>query len=291
MRKSLANTWASLQVDDSKSLKSLLDYIQTSRGTDFSRYRQATIRRMLDRRMQDTGQETVGAYFEYLQRNPEEIQQLLRTLTVKVSSFFRNPLIFEIIQTMVIPDLVQNFGAVTAWSIGCANGEEPYSLAIILRELLQKERMSFTYRIIASDMDANALKKAKNAEYAGDTLDEVKKRQLDAYFEPASPSTADDRAGTFRLKKEITDMVCFSCGDMEALLRNETPGRFNLILCRNVLIYMNLALQHELLESIGGILYPKGYLVLGESETLPSALQAKFLQPFPGVKIYQKKSF
>lgn len=291
MRKSLANTWASLQADDTKSLKNLLDYIQISRGTDFSRYRQATIRRMLDRRMQDTGQETVGAYFDYLQRNPEEIQHLLRSLTVKVSSFFRNPLSFEIIQAMVIPDLVQNFGAVTAWSIGCANGEEPYSLAIILRELIQKERMSFTCRIIASDMDANALKKAKRAEYTGDTLDDVKKKQLDAYFEPVSRSAGYEHTCTFRLKKEITDMVCFSCGDMEALLRNEASGRFNLILCRNVLIYMNLALQHELLDSICGILYPKGYLMLGESETLPSVLQPKFLQPFPGVKIYQKKSF
>lgn len=274
------------------SLKELLDYIHAMRGIDFSLYRQATVLRKLELRMQETGSSNHREYLVFLKENPDELQMLVRTLTIKVSNFFRNPVVFELISSRVLPELAARFGFLKAWSLGCANGEEPYSVAMLVHEFRSEDCPSFEYRIQGTDVDPDAVEKAKKGEYSDQELFETKRKYLDAYFTrlPQQPG-AFSGYERYQIKDVIRSMVRFSSDNIMSLLLHKKvhPGSYNLILCRNVLIYLNRQMQEEMVRAIGEMLCDKGYLVIGEAETMPEHLRHAFEQPFPGIKIFRKK--
>lgn len=213
-------------------------------------------------------------------------------MTIKFSNFFRNPLVFELLYSSILPELIAEFRFLKVWSVGCANGEEPYSIAIMINELLKREKDFFDYKILGTDLDGGAIEKALKGEYHENDLLEVKKRYLDDFFQKISEpgETPHGHVHMFRISNEIKSMVKFACDDLIGALKTKKafPDAYNLILCRNVLIYMNRSLQEEVLRSFSEKIYGNGYLVIGESETIPEAIKDKFSQIFPGVKIYKK---
>lgn len=278
--------------ENNNDLKQLLEYIYAMRGIDFSLYRQATVLRKLELRLQETKSRDYKEYLSFLKTNSDELQALVRTLTIKVSNFFRNPVVFELLSSRVLPELVTEFSFLKAWSLGCAEGEEPYSVAMIVHEFQSQENLSFVYHIQGTDVDPEAVEKARKGEYSAEELFETKRKYLDAYF-----TKLPHQFGTclgyerYQITDEIKSMVRFSSDNIMSMLLHKRAylGSYNLILCRNVLIYLNREMQEEMIRAIGDILYDKGYLVLGEAETMPESVRQEFEQPFPGIKIFRKR--
>lgn len=271
--------------EDSSGLEDLFQYIHKIRGIDFGLYRHATITRKLELRLAETGTYRYPVYLRYLQEHPEEFDNLIQALTVKVSNFFRNPLIFEILQALVLPELMARVNSPRIWSLGCANGEEPYSLALILHDLMRKQRSRNDTAILGTDICDGAIEKARKAEYPDDELLEVKKKYLDSSF-----VKVHERKNIYRLSSEITSMVSFECGDIISRLKSRKASgeTFHIVLCRNLLIYLNRDLQVEIVRMISDILVENGYFVIGEAETIPDDLRHVFNPVSPGIKVYRK---
>jgi len=273
-------------VGSREGLSNLLAYVNDQRGIDFSLYRHATVIRKLDLRLHATKTVSYAAYLEYLKSHPAEIENLVGTLTIKVTSFFRNPPVFEILASSVIPEVMSRFGCLRIWSLGCASGEEPYSLAIIVRDLLKKEKEEINVKIVGTDIDAGAIGKAVRGEYQENAVAGVRKEYVDKFFqmmqEPASQGCL------YRISDQIKSMVRFEKDDvLSGLERAKDAGRlYHISLCRNVMIYMNRALQEKTVADISGILCAGGYMVMGESETFPDSVSDRFTQTFPDLKIY-----
>jgi chemotaxis protein methyltransferase CheR len=242
------------------------------------------------------------------------MDRLIAALTVKVSAFFRDPVVFEVLHSFVLPELSSEFGYLHAWSLGCAAGDEPYSLAILMHDLLTRDRQNIDLRVAGTDLCDGAIEKALRGLYPAEELTEVKKRFLDTYFERVQGTPAEDGGpesvgeggivtqhrqrnpaytpeDRYRVRNEIKALVKFDCGDvLTKLERQKSRSSFNVIFCRNLLIYMNRALQDEILRSITAVLSPKGCLVIGQSETISEGFRGVFRQPFPGLKLFRKLS-
>lgn len=269
-------------VDD--SLPALLAYVRQRRAVDFSAYRSGTVRRRLALRLAATGCSDYAAYLQTLKADPAELAALLDALTIKVSAFFRNPLVFEVLRERALPELLEASRGRTlrVWCAGCARGEEPYSVAILLREL-RKEKSAAPPFILATDIDREALAEARAGRYPAEALAEVKKVYLDRYFTPEKER--------FRLNEAVRSMVVFAEHDLAcgSAPREGLFSDYQLILCRNVLIYFDLDLQVRVLRGLAERLTPGGYLLLGEAETLLPPTAGEFAEILPGTKIFRKE--
>lgn len=280
---------ASCQIFKPDPFGELLEAVYNRCGLDFRLYRKETIERRLARRIFSAGLTGYADYLLYLRENPEEYDQLIKTLTIKVSHFFRDPLVFEMLADLVIPKLIKEKikkeeKYMSVWSAGCAHGQESYSLAMLFVELLQQRYPEFKTRIFASDIDREALTKARRGEYEEADLSEIKKGYLNKYF--------INTGNIYKIKKVIKDLVTYG---YDNLVKDEprgfvdgAAGSFDLILCRNVIIYLNRQAQEKVLHYFWRRLYSPGYLVLGKSESLPPALAKRAGEVFSGAKIYKK---
>lgn len=260
----------------------ILYYLKKSRGLDFNTYQIGTINRRLLLRLTKTGLPDFAAYLRYLHEQPQEIDALIEALTIKVSNFFRNPYVFEFLHEFVLPELLathKNDG-LRIWSAGCARGEEIYSVAILLKELGTTPGSSF---LIATDIDQEALIEAGQALYRAEALHEVKKMYLDRYF-------VKQNADLYALNDEIRSMVTFAAHDLTTCTspKQGVFSDYHLILCRNVLIYLNVGLQHQVIDNITRLINRNYFLVLGEAETVPLSLAAEFDEFGYHTKIFRK---
>ncbi len=266
-------------------LYELLEYVKELRAIDFTAYRANTIRRRLERRLHATMMPDYASYYQYLKENPQEVDSLIEALTIKVSHFFRDPLVFEVLRSFVLPEVVLSHreDVLRIWCAGCARGEEAYSVAILLKEIIYKEAVYPHIFIIATDIDRDAIEDAKKAVYKSEAILEVKKGYLDRYF------ISED--GLYRINDEIRSMVTFAYHDVTTC-RPPKEGifsDFHLILCRNVLIYLDRNLQERILEGFSGFLRNKGYLILGEAEIMTPQLTEDFYEVMPYVKVFRKR--
>lgn len=260
----------------------ILSYVMELRGLDFKAYRMRTISHRLALRMKKTGSSDFAAYLRYLHDQPQEIDALIDALTIKVSNFFRNSYIFEVLKEFILPKLLEAHkkAGLRIWSAGCARGEEIYSVAILLKELGATPGSAF---LIATDIDQDALIEAGQALYRAEALPEVKKMYLDRYFIKQSEEL-------YALNDEIRSMVTFASHDLTTC----TPPKkgifsdYHLILCRNVLIYLNVELQQKVVDYMTRLISPQGFLVLGEAETIPPSLTAEFVEFGYHTKIFCK---
>jgi chemotaxis methyl-accepting protein methylase len=269
---------------DNGDLSGILDVLHVQRAMDFSGYKPGTLMRRIDLRLLSTGTPDYAAYRRYLSEHPAEIDLLLDALTITVSHFFRNPLVFEVLYELVIPSLVELNppGGLRVWCAGCARGEEAYSLAMLVNEVGFRETPKRPVYILASDIDRSALACAAQGYFQDDALAEVKKHYLDTYFYPDG-----DR---YRVTDELRSMVTFVRHDVTTCSapKEGVFSDYHLILCRNTLIYFNHGLGEKVVTSLARCLTPGGYLVLGEAETLPAALLREFRETFPRTRIYRK---
>jgi len=271
-------------------LKLILNYLNEKRGVDFSGYRPTMVKRRVRQRFPFTKCKNCNDYFHYLQKNSDELDNLLDVLTINVSRFFRDALIFEYIFDRIMPAIAyqkkKNIDhSLRVWSNGCSMGEEPYSIAILINEFLEKEALQFNTNIFATDIDGRILKKAQKAVYAFDSIKSVKYRLLKKYF--------ISRQNLFQLMPIIIDLVSFSVYDILDKNSYAPPesifGSFDMVLCRNVLIYFNMEYQNRIFDKLYRALTKGGYLILGEAEIPSAKYQRYFSRVNECCHIYQKR--
>jgi chemotaxis methyl-accepting protein methylase len=271
-------------------LKLILDYLLEKRGFDFSGYHPAMLERRIGQRLTATSSKDFGDYLCCLQRNAPELDRLLDVLTINVSRFFRDTLTFELIADRILPAMVRDKiqardHSLRVWSAGCARGEEPYSLAIIFHELLRKEEVAMNLHLFATDIDGGALVDAGGALYPLSSVENIKHRLLTKYFTPDGAS--------FRLMPEIKERVTFSLYDMLDKKHGVPPesvfGNFDLVLCRNLLIYFNTEYQETIFEKLYHSLANHGYLILGEAEAPTMTYRRHFSRVLDFSPIYRKR--
>lgn len=259
----------------------LLASLNDRHGIDFREFRIPTVLRRLRRRMVATTQPIIAAYTRYVQRNPEEQRLLIARFLIKVTQFFRDPEFFDFLKTHVVPDIIngardQN-NHIRIWSAGCATGEEAYSLAILLSEVLGEERDLFHVRIFATDLDGEAVEFARRGVYAASAVELLDPQLLDRYFNVESNG--------YRVKKSIRNLTVFGQQNLGA--RAPFP-RIDLLVCRNVLIYFTIELQRRLLQLFAFSLRDGGYLALGKAETTTPL--AHFFEPENSLlKVYRRR--
>ena len=272
-----------------KDLKQLLQKVFEERGFDFRQYKISLLKRRLERRLTATESASYRDYAGILDAHPEEYNKLFDDLTINVSRFFRNPLTFELIYKVVLPDMIEYKqrsmdNMIRIWSAGCANGEEPYSIAILLIELLGEKWKNYNITIFATDIDTVALDNAKTGKYTEESVVEVEKNIMDRYFH---------FDGDYRIKEYVKELVDFSYHDLTSekfiAPTKSVFTNFDLILCRNVLIYFSRTLQKKVFNNFKNDLNDKGYLILGEAGTLPDDMKSNFVCVDSLRRIYQKK--
>ena len=232
--------------------------IRTHTGHDFSNYKQNTIYRRVERRMNIAQLDNVQSYIRLLQENPSEIQNLFKELLIGVTNFFRDPESFEKLKK-VLSELViskPENSKIRIWIPGCSTGEEAYSVAIILRECMNEAKKNFNVQIFATDIDSDAIEKARIGSYTGIEPD-VSKERLKLFF------TKDK--GLYKIRKEVRELIVFA---PQSVVKDPPFTKLDLIVCRNLLIYFNSELQKKVIPIFHYSLLPDGILFLGSSETI-----------------------
>ena len=231
-------------------------------GHDFSVYKANTILRRINRRMGLHNIDTHETYVRFLREAPEEIEALFRELLIGVTNFFRDPDSFEILKRKILPELFESLKEDTTfrvWIPGCSTGEEVYSLAMVFREVLDRNPKRINLQLFGTDIDDNAIEKARAGLYPTCIGTDVNEKRLKRFF---------TREGSFfRIRKEIRDCVVFSVQD---IVKDPPFSRLDLMCCRNLLIYLDSDAQKKLLPLFHYTLKPGGILMLGSSETIGS---------------------
>jgi two-component system CheB/CheR fusion protein len=243
-----------------EDLQHIFELLRPVSGVDFKHYKLPTIKRRLFRRMALHRITDVPAYVYLLEQNASEVRSLYHDLLIHVTRFFRDPESFAGLATHVFPALVEDRPAdhpIRVWVSGCATGEEAYSLAICLIEFLQKELPDTKLQIFATDVSESAIEFARAGVYPTSIEADVSSERLRLYF------TRID--GGYRVSKMIRDVCVFARQD---LTKDPPFSHLDLIMCRNVLIYMDTVLQKKLLSVFHYALNPGGFLMLGQAESV-----------------------
>ncbi len=240
----------------------ILALVRQQSGIDFSQYKSNTLNRRIRRRMVLLKMSRLEEYATYLHQHPAEIEALYQDILINVTSFFRNPEAFETLKTRVIPRLFKNRARgdpVRAWVLGCSTGEEPYSLAIALTEYATEHHLSVPITIYATDLNNVSVEKSRLGIYPKSIARDVSAERLQRFFAEVD--------GGYRVTKAIRDLCIFA---RHNALSDPPFSRMDLISCRNVMIYMEPALQRRLLPILHYALRPNGFLFIGPSETIGS---------------------
>jgi two-component system CheB/CheR fusion protein len=227
-------------------------------GIDFTKYLPGSLFRRITLRMERVGIEDYGAYADYLASASDESDRLLNTILINHTAFFRDPETWAAIATEYVPSIIASKPAgapLRIWSAGCATGQEPYSLAMLLAELLGLEDLAARVSIYATDVDVDALRHVREARYHAWHTRMVPPRLLDRYFVP------DGRH--YVVGEELRRVVT---AQRHNLLADAPLPRIDLLICRNVLIYLNLAAQERVIGALCDALADDGVLVLGKTE-------------------------
>jgi len=264
------------------ALKKIFILLRAQTGHDFSQYKPSTLHRRIERRLAVHQIETLDGYVKYLQQTPAEVDALFRDLLIGVTHFFRDPEAFQALEEQVIPKLFAGKPAdavIRVWSPGCSTGEEAYSLAILLAERQEAMKQSVKVQVFATDIDRQAIATARAGLYPASIAADLSPERLARFF------TAEPDGSAYRIHKGIRDLLVFSEQDV---IKDPPFSKLDLISCRNLLIYMDGALQKKLIPRFHYALNPGGFLFLGTSETvgecddLFAALDRK-------LKLYQRK--
>ncbi|MCM2264585.1 MAG: PAS domain-containing protein [Desulfuromonadales bacterium] len=258
----VAKTERPLEEKDQSALEKVVILLRAKTGQDFSLYKKNTVHRRIERRMGIHQIDRIAAYVRYLQENPQEVELLFKELLIGVTSFFRDPPAWEQLQTEVIPELLASRpagGVLRVWSAGCSTGEEAYSLAMAFKEALAqvKPAENFKLQIFATDLDRDAIDKARQGVYPANIAADVSAERLHRFF-------IQEEHG-YRVGKEIREVVTFAT---QNLVMDPPFTKLDILVCRNLLIYLTPELQKKLLPLFHYSLNPGGVLFLGSAETV-----------------------
>ncbi|MEK6481998.1 CheR family methyltransferase [Catalinimonas sp. 4WD22] len=249
--------------DEEKMIQQIFRQVRTRNGRDFSRYKPSTILRRLQRRMQLFQIEQLDDYLALLKKSPEEVNALSDDFLINVTSFFRDSEVYEQLKEEVIPKLFEGKDQddqLRVWSVGCSSGEEAYSIAMLLAEEADQSSVSPTFQVFASDLHEHSLQKAREGFYPGDIKADISAERLQRFFTKVD--------GGYRIRKELREMVIFTPHN---LLSDPPFSRMDMIVCRNLLIYLKRGVQKDVIALFHYSLRPDGFLVLGTSEHLDNS--------------------
>lgn len=262
-------------------LNQIFTVLRKASGTNFSEYRELTIRRRILRRMVLHKIEKLGDYANYLRQNPVEVAELYQDLLINVTNFFREPEAFETLKSLVFPCIMKNRSPeepVRVWVTGCSTGEEAYSIAIVLIEFLGDDAFNTPIQIFATDINETLIKKARAGIYPKNIEADVSLERLRRFFVKVDEG--------YQITKTIRDLCVFARQDM---VKDPPFSRLNLISCRNAIIYFGPAMLKKLYPVLHYALNQKGFLFLGSSESV-GAYANLFNLVDKKHKIYSKKA-
>ena len=278
---------ATRQAAETLAQKSAFDKIcillRERTGNDFSLYKKSTVYRRVERRMGLHQIDRIAHYVHYLRENPQEIELLFKELLIGVTSFFRDPASWNILQTQVLPQLLAAYPAgatLRAWVAGCSTGEEAYTLAMAFREVQQKLKPAgrFALQIFATDLDPDAIAKARRAVYPANIVADVTPERLKRFF-------VEEGEG-YRVGKEIRETVVFAT---QNAVMDPPFTNLDILTCRNLLIYLGPQLQQRLLPLFHYSLKPAGILMLGSAESIGN--NTELFEPLdPAARLYRRRA-
>lgn len=261
-------------------LNAILELIRNETGMDFSRYKRNTLCRRIDRYIHIHQRESIRAYLQLLKHSPKDVQILSRELLIGVTRFFRDPDAFAFLRTRILPPLVQHTPPdqpIRIWVSACSTGEEAYSIAILLHDYLAGIHDPHDFHILATDIDTRALATAAAGSYPASIASDVDPVRLQQHFTQEN--------GRYTVNPALRARITFTPHDFT---RPPPCAGQDLITCRNILIYLQVTLQREILASFQSALRPEGYLFLGTSESIGN-LSESFTILDPKWKLFRKK--
>src|SRR4029453_18768120 len=249
---------------DDHAFEALLDYLKRNRGFDFTGYKRSTLMRRVSKRMNEVGIDRYVAYQDFLEVPPDEFGLLFNTILINITSFFRDTAPWQYLASEVVPAILESKEPglpIRLWSAGCASGEEAYSLAMVFAETMGEDAFRSRVKIYATDIDEDALTAARRAVYSARDMEAVPAGLRDKYF------TSQGKGNAFAFRTGLRRSVIFGRHD---LVQAAPISRIDLLVCRNVLMYLNAETQSRVLARINFGLAPDGFLFLGKAEILLS---------------------
>ncbi|MES1249208.1 MAG: CheR family methyltransferase, partial [Chitinophaga rupis] len=280
-RRELPTDGEAIQPGKEEAFRQLISLLRVRKGTDFTYYKQTTIRRRIIRRMSLNKMESLAAYLSYVKENLAEQDLLYHDLLIPVTGFFRDPKTYDTVCGTLFPLLLKDkdyTNPLRIWIAGCSTGEEPYSMAICLHECLGDKSGDSRIQIFATDISETAIAKARSGIYSKRDVAGLSPEQLQKYFIKVN--------GSYHINKFIRDMCVFANHNF---LKDPPFAKIDFVSCRNVLIYMEPFLQKRALTTFHYALRENGYLLLGHSETTAPA--SDLFIPFEkSDKLYTRKT-
>ena len=246
------------------AIEKVIVLLRAHTGNDFTLYKRNTLCRRIERRMGIHQITKMAGYVRYLQENSQELDLLFKELLIGVTNFFRDPAVWEELLTKILPELLASRApdhALRAWVPGCSTGEEAYSLAMVFREAVEalKPKASFALQIFATDLDRDAIDKARQGMFPANIAADVSPARLKRFF------TKEDSG--YRVQREIREMVIFA---PQNIIMDPPFTKLDVLSCRNLLIYLTAEVQKKLMPLFHYSLTPGGLLLLGSAETVGS---------------------
>jgi two-component system CheB/CheR fusion protein len=244
------------------ALEKIFIVLRTQTGQDFSPYKKSTVYRRVERRMGLHQIDKIAHYVRFLRDNPQEVDLLFKELLIGVTSFFRDPQAWEQLKDDIIPSLVANHlpgGVLRAWACGCSTGEEAYSLSMVFKEAMAQVKPvgNFSLQVFATDLDQDAIDKARTGIYPANIAADISEERLRRFF------TEDEKG--YRVCKEIRETVIFA---PQNVIMDPPFTKLDLLICRNLMIYLDQDMQRKLIPLFHYSLNPGGVLFLGNSESI-----------------------
>ncbi|MFO8019000.1 MAG: CheR family methyltransferase [Promethearchaeia archaeon] len=271
-------THLSQQLD--RDLNPILQVLKRNKGQEILVYKNSTLSRRISKRMAVNNIAQIKEYAQYLKHHPTEIRDLFSEILIGVTEFFRDKSTFEKLKDLVIPKIVSNKDKndkIRIWIVGCSTGEEAYSIAILLKEYLDKKQKNNKVMIFASDPNEVAISRARSGVYPENVGVDIKDKYLEEYF--------NQEDSTYKVKKEIRNMIIFS---VHNVITDPPFSDLDLISCRNLLIFLKIDIQKKLFDIFHYSLKKEGYLFLGNSESVRD-FSKSFSEVAKNSKIYKKE--
>jgi two-component system CheB/CheR fusion protein len=250
-----------LEIFNKEVLDKIIVLLRDQTGNDFSLYKKNTLLRRIERRISIHRIDNIDNYLRFLKENPVEVEILFKELLIGVTGFFRDPAVWAKLQQEILPDLINKLDEsqiFRAWVTGCSTGEEAYSLALSLKMIQdQTKKYHLKFQIFATDLDQDAIEKARKGVFTAKVVADIAPEILNRYFEA-------DR-DNFRVNNTIREMVIFAPHNV---IKDPPFTKLHLLMCRNMLIYMEPTLQEKLFTLFNYSLTPGGIMVLGNAETI-----------------------
>ncbi len=259
--------------EEDPDLELLKKAIKKNLGFNCEQYKESHFRRRINVRVRATNSSNYAEYLKILKKDRDEYRYLIEALTVNVSEFFRNPETYTVIEKEVLPALIESKSnslvkAIRIWSAGCAAGEEAYSLAIMLHRMLGKDFGKYRISIQGTDIDSSSLEKARKGVYSESALKNVDEKTRERYF--------IKKGGMYQVTNQLKSITHFKQHD---LISGPKLNHFDMIICRNVMIYFNKEIQEQLHLDFYKALSQGGFFIIGKAETLLGTA-ADYFKPY-----------